>query len=82
MNGTQVALDDNVISYTMYKSAEGKNQAIAGTSNNNVHETPYYFCTTDRHLPCGDTYALEPGVWSHVMITYDGNTIPHTTSPR
>lgn len=74
MNGSQVALDDNVISYTMYKSAEGKNQAIAGTTNNNVHETPYYFCTTDRHLPCGETYALEPGVWSHVMITYDGNT--------
>ena len=72
-DGSNVALDDNVISYTLYNSESG-NQHIAGTSNANIHETPYYRCTTDRHLPCGETYALQPETWSHVMITYDGST--------
>lgn len=67
-NSGEVVLDDNVISYTMYKSVN--TGSLAG--NSNVHETPYYSCVTDRQHPCGETYALTPGTWSHVMISFDG----------
>ena len=68
-NSGDVVLDDNVISYTMYSSTNAG--SLAG--NSNIHETPFYSCVTDRQHPCGQTYALTPGTWSHVMITYDGS---------
>lgn len=63
-------LDDNVISYSIY----GCTNAGSLDGNSNIHETPFYTCVTDRQHPCGQTYALQPGTWSHVMITYDGTT--------
>lgn len=69
-NSGDVVLDDNVISYTMYNSTNAG--SLAG--NSNIHETPFYTCVTDRQHPCGQTYALTPGTWSHVMITYDGSS--------
>lgn len=69
-NSGSVVLDDNVISYTMYNSTNAG--SLAG--NKNIHETPFYTCVTDRQHPCGQTYALTPGTWSHVMITYDGSS--------
>lgn len=69
-NSGNVVLDDNVISYTMYSSSNSG--SLAG--NSNIHETPFYSCVTDRQHPCGETYALTPGTWSHVMITYDGSS--------
>ena len=69
-NSGDVVLDDNVISYTMYSSTNAG--SLAG--NSNIHETPFYSCVTDRQHPCGQTYALVPGTWSHVMITYDGSS--------
>lgn len=69
-NSGNVVLDENVISYTMYNSSNAG--SLAG--NKNIHETPFYTCVTDRQHPCGQTYALKPGTWSHVMITYDGSS--------
>ena len=61
-------LDENVISYTMYQSSNGN---FAG--NSNIHETPFTSCTTDFRLGAKETYALNPGTWTHVMISYDGS---------
>ena len=66
-NGYQ-CLDANVISYTMYQSSNG---SFAG--NSNIHETPFTTCTTDYRLGAQETYALNPGTWTHVMISYDGS---------
>lgn len=69
-NAGNVVLDENVISYSLY----GCTNAGGLAGNSNIHETPFYTCVTDRQHPCGQTYALKPGTWSHVMITYDGSS--------
>lgn len=63
-------LDDNVVSFTMYYPNRENLPTFGG--HNNKHEQPNLACCTDGHYTDSPSYCLSENVWSHILISYDG----------
>ena len=67
-------IDDNIVSYTLFNHKAIDNLPNSFNGNTNRHEIPNLNCCTDGNLFKRPSYGLGVGLWSHILISYDGRT--------
>lgn len=65
-------LDDNIVSFTMFNPGQPSFSSFNFNGNGNRHEIPNLMCCTDGNYTDSESYGLGVGLWSHIVISYDG----------
>ena len=65
-------LDDNIVSYTKF-NPQYPSLDVTFNGNGNRHEVPNLMCCTDGNRSESESYGLGVGLWSHIVISYDGS---------